>query len=91
MRPTYCGSNSKSHSNYFTPATDHIAERLAVNSTALTKWQLFQSITSGSEIIINGLPCTVQSIKKEDGSGSSFLLTVQYKGSNYPSYSRTND
>lgn len=70
-------------------------QRLQRCATPMTKFQLFNALTgraSGSIISINGIPCILSTIQREDGSGSSFNLMV-YGPDNQPykCYCRTQD
>ena len=51
---------------------------------------LFNSSMSGA-IIVNGLPCYLQSILREDGSGRSFILTLNYGSEYFKCHVRTSD
>jgi hypothetical protein len=70
-------------------------QRLMRCATPMTKFTLFNALTaSGCKggISINGIPCILSSIQREDGSGSSFNLVV-YGPDNkpYKCYCRTQD
>jgi hypothetical protein len=72
-------------------------QRLQRCATPMTKFTLFNALTGraikgGSTISINGIPCILSSIQREDGSGSSFNLIV-YGPDNQPykCYCRTTD
>lgn len=67
-----------------------LEQRLAVCKT-LSKWQLFNAIANGQQVLINGHTVSIQSITREDGSGCSFNLIVSSNGGSYRCYARTVD
>lgn len=67
-------------------------DRLRRCATPMTKFTLFNAMTSrNATISINGIPVTLSSVQREDGSGSSFNLTVYANGKPYKCYCRTTD
>ena len=76
---------------------DGIKGILARSTGQLTKWQLMKALTAqmslgeSSTININGIDCILNSIAREDGSGSSFHLIVIHNGIGYKCYCRTKD
>lgn len=66
-------------------------QRLQRCATPMTLWPLFKSLSNGERVSINGIPVTVSSIEREDGSGRSFNLIVYHDGKRYPCYVRTAD
>ena len=67
-------------------------QRLARCATPMTKHQLFGALTGNGRLSINGIPVILSAIMREDGSGSSFILTVYSMDNNsYRCYCRTID
>lgn len=66
-------------------------QRLARCATPMTKHQLYSALTGNGRISINGMACILSAIQREDGSGSSFNLTVYHDGKAYKCYCRTTD
>lgn len=63
----------------------------------LSKFQLAEALFHQNSVHdpyflkINGYGCILQSIGREDGSGSSFNLIISYQGKQYRCYCRTLD
>jgi hypothetical protein len=68
-------------------------DRLARCATPMTRFTLFNAMTNrNATISINGIPVTLSSVQREDGSGNSFNLIVYAKdGKAYRCYCRTTD
>jgi hypothetical protein len=67
-------------------------QRLARCVTPLTFGQLCAALQGsgarGATISINGIPVILSSMKREDGSGNSFILEVYHGNKCYTSYVR---
>jgi len=68
-------------------------QRLTRCATPMTKFTLFNAMSNRNAVIsINGIPVTLSSIQREDGSGNSFNLIVYANdGKAYRCYCRTTD
>jgi len=63
-----------------------IGER--IRRTTLTKWQIMNAMYGNGSLTINGVPCTLSSVQREDGSGNSFNLEVYHGSDKYKVYAR---
>lgn len=53
-----------------------MAQRLERSQAVMSKHQLFSALGGNGRIIVNGVPVILQSIMRESGGGTSFILSV---------------